>query len=534
MALVPYSAQQVREYSRTLAAQAGRRVELYWRHRGDATWRHTIGTVEVDEHGVPSLVYAEEGHSQSLSFPGRGIEFANIRTAEAVATLVHTLQREQQSLDAERRRLDRTREDVTDQQRELFAQQDQIQGQIDQEWRVINEAKDGLRAQELELRAAKEAATRATATEKEKLEARAREVQAAYESAKQRLTQQQNEGRERIKQIEDREEALQRRANELDAQLRRREEAVRTREASLLQHQQDLQADQRQRDEREREREQERERMREWEREHNERRDRENDRQLTRGAEMKQLTAVLSSLVARIDNIERGRTRENPEVVDNHSSSSSSSSDDDAATDDNTEESCNKANKRWTKLERQLQTNERATGTYASAACEPTYFEAEYRRRMRIPPSAPAHYVDVVEAHLQVLVGAHRLVKLLHEQKASAKVCYAAHKQLRLAQIQAGRIQLQLANANSEAYQQYDSELNSIHRKNRRGKTAFVGIDTILSKIVSVKKYTKNQRGGGAGGRGSSRGGRNRGRAGPKPISDTDSVSSSTSRTKRN
>jgi len=83
MALVPYSSQQVREYSRTLAAQAGRRVELHWRYRGDTTWRHTIGTVEVDEHGVPSLTYAEDGHSQSLAFPGRGIEFANIRVLQS-------------------------------------------------------------------------------------------------------------------------------------------------------------------------------------------------------------------------------------------------------------------------------------------------------------------------------------------------------------------------------------------------------------------------------------------------------------------
>ena len=206
---------------------------------------------------------------------------------------------------------------------------------------------------------------------------------------------------------------------------------------------------------------------------------------------------------------------------------SDSDSDDAAATDEDDPVSCSRAIARWTKRERQLASSEKATGPYSSLSLPTDSFVTEWRRRLSDPPR---HMKEIVENTIELLTHAHKSAVLV--QTAQSYVLrYSVHEQLRLVIGNAGRLQLRLAGTlKSAAYAKLDSELKLARMKNRRGKAAFVGHDSIITTICGNEKLQRppprneSFRGRGRGGRGGGRGNR-----GPQSV-DSETPESVTSR----
>ena len=159
-----------------------------------------------------------------------------------------------------------------------------------------------------------------------------------------------------------------------------------------------------------------------------------------------------------------------------------------AATDVEDETSCGTANQRWSRLEKQLPSNERAAGPYAAIVLSPEVIESEWRRRLMLHPKSPSHYREIVEQFIQAILNTHRVASLTSKHRVSEVLRYAAHKQLRLMMVQGARLQLQIASAVPKAYNTLATDLAAAMAKNRRNKNAFVGQDVIVSKILATRQ----------------------------------------------
>ena len=261
------------------------------------------------------------------------------------------------------------------------------------------------------------------------------------------------------------------------------------------------------------------------------------DRSVHRAELQNNLATALAKITERLDQIERNSHRDrhlhqephqtNRDIDDQDSSDSEGA----AATDEESVTACATANRRWSKLQRQLPTTERASGHYAAISMPAALFETEWRRRLRILPSHADHIPDVVEQCILSLTTAHRAATLAKNSE-DQMLRYATHKCLSIAIFAAARLQLRMANVTSDAYAHFAAECKKATAKNRRGKTAYVSNDTIVTQITASKKHIRvaTDRGYGRN-RGRGRGGRGGGRGNRGPLSvDSESPESVTSR----
>lgn len=202
------------------------------------------------------------------------------------------------------------------------------------------------------------------------------------------------------------------------------------------------------------------------------------------------------------------------------STSSSSSSDDDMcpATDEDDEESAKKANARWTRVERQQTSEERTAGSYSAGAFTNVQFIQEWRRRLQPTATTPEYYRPAIDRMIESLAIHHRLLLLPF---ASNRSLYAAAKAMRVTLESAAILQLQINGITGEGITAFTESLSTARAKNRKGKAIFVGIDSLVRRLINGKKYRRQTKGGAF----SRQKGPKTGQSGGRPPTSVDSES---------
>ena len=155
------------------------------------------------------------------------------------------------------------------------------------------------------------------------------------------------------------------------------------------------------------------------------------------------------------------------------------------ATDEENETSCKTALLWWTKKERFLEFHDRATSAFLADTLSDETFEEEWRRRLKLKPTAKEYLAALVEDMLRRLRLALRIVRL---GAPSSMAAYAQRKNLRDTIEAAARLELTIAGAAASQFEKYNATLRKARARNRSKKNEFFSLDAIVAEVKTAIK----------------------------------------------
>ncbi len=226
----------------------------------------------------------------------------------------------------------------------------------------------------------------------------------------------------------------------------------------------------------------------------------------------KAISSSLNPLLARLADLEGPRTHASKKKHTVHNVDESDNSDDETlttnadearhATDVDDPTSCKNACTRWCQRDKDLEHQERATSAFLCVEGGRPLFETEWRRRLAVKPAAPEYHSVMVNDTIDRLLCAFDLLAASRDCVRDAKLKYLAHKNMRLNIEAAVKLRLTLNGADGTSFPILAAKIRSARNANRRGKVAYVSMDTIFTDIMAKQK--KKEFGGaprGGGGR---------------------------------